>query len=111
MRSSHLAHRIQSQLSGWKSKCLTQAGRICLANYSLAPMLYYTFAPPAIYSLILKNFLQWRVIRAFVWGHDAEDGTTSIGNIYALVRKRVAPEWWTSTAGTMLSLANKLFGF
>lgn len=59
-----------SQESGWKSRCLSQAGRICRGNFSLAPMLYYTFA----HSSVPQSFIQWteRLIRSFIWGHDVE---------------------------------------
>lgn len=68
---SHLKHfyglRSISKLGGWRAKTLSLAGRICLINYSLLPMLYHILA----HCRVPKGLLSWLNVqlRAFLWNH------------------------------------------
>lgn len=63
---SDLIDRIQGKLAGWKSRTLTMAGRIVLAQSVLSSMPYYTmqstFLPKGVVTTIEK------LIRNFIWG-------------------------------------------
>lgn len=74
---AHLKHfdslrsKITARLGGWKAKTLSLAGRICLINYSLLPMLYHTLA----HCRVPKGLLHWLKVqlRAFLWNHSTDE--------------------------------------
>lgn len=62
---------LQSQVSrnpgGWKAKSLSIAGRVCLINYSLLPMLYLAHCH------VPQEFLDWTERQIRAWWHAVEE--------------------------------------
>lgn len=62
--------KILKKLSLWKARSLSLAGRLCLINYSLMPILFYAFGHCSIPVSVL-NWVDLQV-RCFVWDHPPE---------------------------------------
>lgn len=63
---SHLREKIDRRLSGWKSKYLSLAGRITLANSTIATLGYYSMQTAKVPRAICDDMD--RKMRRFIWG-------------------------------------------
>lgn len=62
-----LVEKISNKLQGWKTKLLTQAGRVTLINYVLQALLVYSFSCLKIPDKICTKLDS--IINAFCWGY------------------------------------------
>ena len=67
---NHLCEKIDRRLSGWKSKYLSLAGRITLANSTIASLGYYSMQPAKLPRAICDD-MDRKVCR-FIWGGDED---------------------------------------
>ena len=62
-----LVEKISNKLQGWKTKLLSQAGKVTLINFVLQSLPVYSFScfkiPDKIYTKLDS------IINAFCWGH------------------------------------------
>lgn len=65
---SDLQARILARIGGWRNRLLSLAGKICLVNYSIYPMLSLVLGHCAVPHFI-TSWLE-KQIRAFLWDHD-----------------------------------------
>lgn len=68
----HLTEAITRKLNGWKARTLSLAGKACLINFSLLPILFYSFA----YCQVPRKLLSWvdAQIRAFIFHYGKRAG-------------------------------------
>ncbi|KAK7842632.1 putative ribonuclease h protein, partial [Quercus suber] len=66
-----LVEKLHSNLQGWKTKLLSQAGRTTLISFFLQTLPLYTFScfkvPETIYNKMDS------IVRAFWWGHEPRE--------------------------------------
>lgn len=65
-----LQTRILGRIGGWRNRLLSFAGKICLVNYALIPMLFHVLGHCAVPAYIF-TWLE-RQIRGFLWDHDPD---------------------------------------
>lgn len=63
---NHLYEKIDRRLSGWKSKYLSLAGRITLANSTITSLGYYSMQTAKLPRAICDDVD--RKVRRFIWG-------------------------------------------
>lgn len=63
-----LQARILARIGGWRNRLLSFAGKLCLINYALYPMLHHILG----HSVVPAYILSWIdcQVRGFLWGHD-----------------------------------------
>lgn len=66
-----LRAKITTKLNGWRGRNLSLAGRICLINHSLLPVLFHFLA----HCRVPKGLLTWLNVqlRCFIWNHTLEE--------------------------------------
>lgn len=69
---AELQNRILARIGGWKNRLQLyfRAGKICLINFSLLPMLFLTLGHCAVPAYIF-DWLE-KQIRGFLWDHDPD---------------------------------------